>query len=69
MQSTDQEQEKTIRLSVLGMRCAGCVQAVESALQSVPGVVSADVNFADHTALVRGDAARSAETGRSGGRV
>lgn len=56
MQSTNEEQEKIIRLSVLGMRCAGCVQAVETALKSVAGVVSADVNFADHTALVRGDA-------------
>ena len=57
MQSTDEKQAKTTRISVLGMRCAGCVQAVETALRSVPGVVSADVNFADHTALVQGDAA------------
>ena len=55
MTATDEQQAKTIRLSVLGMRCAGCVQTVETALQSVPGVESADVNFADHTALVRGD--------------
>lgn len=60
MQSTDEQQANTIRLSVLGMRCAGCVQAVETALRSVPGVASADVNFADHTALVRGDAAPEA---------
>lgn len=45
----------TIRLSVLGMRCAGCVSAVEGALRAVPGVLSADVNFADHTATVRGE--------------
>ncbi len=52
----DREQTQTVRLSVLGMRCAGCVGEVEGALRAVPGVASADVNFADHTAMVRGDA-------------
>ena len=45
-----------VRLSIAGMSCAGCVSAVEGALQSVPGVMSATVNFADHTALVKGNA-------------
>jgi len=49
--STDEE----LRLSILGMSCAGCVGAVEGALQSVEGVGSATVNFADHTALVTGN--------------
>lgn len=44
-----------IRLSIAGMRCAGCVESVETALRAVPGVISADVSFADHTALIRGD--------------
>ncbi len=43
-----------IRLSILGMRCAGCVSAVEDALAAVDGVTSVTVNFADHSALVRG---------------
>ena len=43
------------RLSIAGMRCAGCVESVETALRTVPGVISADVSFADHTAMVRGD--------------
>ncbi len=43
-----------IRLSVSGMSCAGCVRTVENALQGVPGVAVATVNFAEHTALVRG---------------
>ena len=47
---------QTVRLSILGMRCAGCVGEVEGALRAVPGVASADVNFADHTALVSGQA-------------
>ncbi len=42
------------RLSILGMRCAGCVSAVEDALKAVPGVDSVSVNFADHSALVCG---------------
>jgi Cu+-exporting ATPase len=45
-----------LRLSILGMRCAGCVSAVESALAAVEGVTSVNVNFADHSAVVKGDA-------------
>lgn len=45
---------EAIRLSILGMRCAGCVAAVEVALQSVPGVEAVVVNFADHSATVSG---------------
>lgn len=56
MSIEDQDNAPTLRLSVLGMRCAGCVGEVEAALRAVPGVSSADVNFADHTALVRGEA-------------
>ncbi len=44
------------RLSIMGMSCAGCVSAVEGALASVPGVVSVEVNFADHSAMVKGRA-------------
>jgi Cu+-exporting ATPase len=43
-------------LAIDGMRCAGCVSAVEKALGGVPGVSSASVNFADHTAQVEGNA-------------
>lgn len=44
------------RLSILGMRCAGCVSAVEGALAEVEGVTSVSVNFADHSAVVKGQA-------------
>lgn len=56
--NTDQtmSQEQEIRLSILGMRCAGCIAAVETALQGVPGVNSVNVNFADHSAVVTGSA-------------
>ena len=43
-----------LRLSILGMRCAGCISAVEGALSSVSGVESVSVNFADHSAIVKG---------------
>jgi len=56
MTSTPDRESKTVRLSVSGMRCAGCVEAVATALRSVPDVFSAEVNFADHSALVRGNA-------------
>ncbi len=48
-------EQHDIRLSILGMSCAGCVSAVETALQAVPGVASVAVNFADHSATVTGD--------------
>lgn len=48
--------EQTIRLSVSGMMCAGCVSTVEKALQSVPGVTQANVNLAERTAMVTGHA-------------
>ena len=45
----------THRFSISGMSCAGCVATVENTLKSVPGVAEATVNFAEHTATVRGD--------------
>lgn len=44
-----------LRLSIGGMSCAGCVAAVEKAINGVPGVETAAVNFAEHTASVNGD--------------
>lgn len=46
---------KSYRLSIGGMSCAGCVASVETALNSVPGVEEASINFVEHTALVKGD--------------
>src|SRR5256885_4104635 len=40
-------------LAITGMPCASCVVSVESALRSVPGVASADVNLATERATVR----------------
>ncbi len=46
----------TIRLSIGGMSCAGCVATVEKSLKNVPGVSEAAVNFAEHTASISGTA-------------
>ncbi len=40
-------------LPIEGMSCASCVVKVEKALQKVPGVVSANVNFATEKATVK----------------
>ncbi len=46
--------QSNINLSIGDMSCAGCVAAVEEALQKVAGVESANVNFAEHTAEIEG---------------
>jgi Cu+-exporting ATPase len=48
-------ENSTIHLSVSGMSCAGCVASVRKALLAVPGVIFAEVNFAEHTAQVAGE--------------
>ncbi|UCE90400.1 MAG: copper-translocating P-type ATPase [Pseudomonadota bacterium] len=53
---------QTYHLSIGGMSCAGCVASVENALRQVPGVERADVNFAEHTATVQGEASVEALT-------
>lgn len=52
---TENSSQMGMRLSILGMRCAGCVSAVEGAITSVAGVQAVSVNFADHSATVTGD--------------
>ena len=53
----------TIRLSVSGMRCAGCVASVEKALLNTSGVTAANVSLAEHTATVEGNASAEALIG------
>lgn len=48
-------EQPVIHLSVSGMSCAGCVASVRKALLAVPGVSTAEVNFAEHTAQVTGE--------------
>ncbi|AZZ95111.1 heavy metal translocating P-type ATPase [Hahella sp. KA22] len=49
-------QTGAIQLNITGAKCAACVSKIEQALQNVPGVASAAMNFADRTAAVEGDA-------------
>ncbi|BCX89152.1 P-type Cu+ transporter [Methylomarinovum tepidoasis] len=49
------QEAPSLRLSIIGMRCAGCVKTVENAIRSVPGVKDVTVNFADHSAEVIGE--------------
>ena len=44
-----------LRLSIGGMACAGCVAAVEEAIQAIDGVESVSVSLGERTALVSGD--------------
>ncbi len=48
---------QTITLDVTGMKCAGCVSAVESQLQQIPGVERAIVNLVTEVATIVGDPA------------
>ena len=51
-----QSNASVIRLSIGGMNCASCVARVETALKKVPGVIEANVNLAERTALITGTA-------------
>ena len=44
----------SIRFSISGMSCAGCVASIESAIKAVPDVSSANVNLVERTATVEG---------------
>jgi mercuric ion binding protein len=51
--------EKTVTLAVQNMDCASCPFTVKSSLQAVPGVAKAVVSFADKTAVVTFDDAKT----------
>ncbi len=44
-----------IKLSIPGMKCNGCVSAIEKALADEPGVIQSEVDLATKTALVESD--------------
>ncbi|MGE0001215.1 MAG: heavy metal translocating P-type ATPase [Fimbriimonadaceae bacterium] len=48
-------------LEITGLHCGSCVARVEKALSEVPGVESANVNFANHTASVRHSSAATVQ--------
>ena len=54
---TQHRRTSTQTLMVEGASCASCVTKIETALKDVPGVLSAEMNFADRTVQVFGDVA------------
>lgn len=46
---------KQAQFSVSGMKCDGCVAKVRETLTKFPGVVDAEVDLKDGTAIVKGD--------------
>jgi mercuric ion binding protein len=52
--------ERTVTLAVQNMYCSACPVTVKSSLQAVPGVAKVVVSYADKTAVVTFDDARTA---------
>ncbi|MCB1827015.1 MAG: cation transporter, partial [Coxiellaceae bacterium] len=46
----------SLQIKITGMKCASCVASIEAALNAVPGVDKAQVNFAARSATVVGHA-------------
>ena len=51
--------ERTVTLSVENMYCSACPVTVKSSLEAVPGVAKAIVSYADKTAVVTFDDAKT----------
>ena len=47
---------KLIKLSIPGMKCNGCVSAIEKALGEQSGVITSEVDLASKSASVESDA-------------
>ncbi len=60
--SDGQDPAGITELFIEGAGCASCVSKIETALKSVPGVVSAEMNFADRSVIVTGSASEHALT-------
>ena len=52
--------EKTVTLAVQNMCCSACPYTVKSSLEAVPGVAKVVVSYADKTAVVTFDDAKTA---------
>ena len=46
----------TIKLSIPGMKCNGCVSAIEKALGEQAGVIKSEVDLVSKSALIESDA-------------
>jgi copper chaperone len=50
---------ETVKLTVSGMTCQGCVRSVKRVLEDIPGVVAADVSLEHGEARVDFDPTRA----------
>ncbi len=46
------EQTHKVKLALIGVTCAGCVNTIQKALNTLPKTDSVDINFANRTALI-----------------
>jgi len=53
--SADAPAKETLRLAITGMDCKECTSTIANAIKRVPGVVSATVDYASGSAIVRHD--------------
>ncbi len=51
------------RYTLTGLKCGGCVAKATAALQTLPGVIAAQVDLATQTARVEGEVAPAAVIG------
>jgi copper chaperone CopZ len=56
MQDSDNQDSGPVALSISGMTCAGCANTVTRVLSRVPGVATAEVDFASGRAVIMGEA-------------
>ncbi|HEY3778329.1 MAG TPA: heavy metal-associated domain-containing protein [Rhizomicrobium sp.] len=56
MQGSNNHDSEALTQSISGMTCAGCANTVTRVLSRVPGVASAEFDFASGRAVVRGQA-------------
>jgi len=54
MMSKDKKEILSIQLAIEGASCASCVGKIETALKTVKGVLSAEMNFADSRVVITG---------------
>ncbi len=47
--------QQIVQLQLSGMRCAACANTIEKALKKTPSVKSAQVNYANEKATIRGE--------------
>ncbi len=55
-------QNQNILLNVIGMNCMGCVKAITTALQKIPGIETVNCDLSQKTVLVKYDSDLTTES-------